>query len=122
MNSKIKNLILFLIIVVILFLIYMFFIKKDANSTNLVSVSVNGNIVPTTDNETSLDFLTLLLNVKSIKLDSSIFSDDSFIRLYDSSIILIPDGNEGRVNPFAPLGAEDISVVNTNTPPTSITR
>ena len=57
------------------------------------------------------DFLSLLLNVKSIKLDSTIFDDPAFLSLYDSSITLTPDGTEGRVNPFAPLGADVVVAV-----------
>ena len=52
------------------------------------------------------DFLTLLLGVKNIKLEDAIFSDPAFQSLRDSSIVLVPDGNEGRPNPFAPLGQD----------------
>jgi hypothetical protein len=57
------------------------------------------------------DFLDLLLNIQSIKLDNAIFSDNAFINIskHDTSIILTPDGTEGRPNPFAPLGADVVA-------------
>lgn len=109
MLSKIKNAIIFLSIAILLILVYVFFIKKSPEGASLVS-SVN-NPISTTNSTSSLpaldkDFPPLLLNVKNIKLDDSIFSDKAFQTLTDSSITLIGDGNEGRANPFAPLGAD----------------
>ncbi len=59
------------------------------------------------------DFLVLLSNVKNIKLDDTIFSDPAFNSLHDSSITLIPDGTEGRPNPFAQFGNDALPVLNT---------
>jgi hypothetical protein len=66
------------------------------------------------------DFLTLLLNVKNIKLDDSIFSDPAFNSLHDSSIVLVPDVTTGRPNPFAKFGAENIVTSPPATPATPI--
>lgn len=117
--SKIKNILIFTTITVIFILIYIFFIKPKPVTENLVS-SQSSTVLPNMvdmgtninqENNTSLvakDFLTLLLNVKNIKLDDAIFSEIAFDSLRDSSIVLIPDGNEGRPNPFAPLGNDKI--------------
>ncbi|MEZ4103212.1 MAG: hypothetical protein R3B55_01445 [Candidatus Paceibacterota bacterium] len=51
-------------------------------------------------------FLTQLLNIRSIKLREDIFSRPSFVSLTDFTIELIQLGNEGRVNPFAPFGVD----------------
>ena len=60
----------------------------------------------------------VLLNVKNIKLDDSIFSDIAFSNLRDSSITLIPDGTEGRPNPFAPIGSDaSVAPVNNSSVP-----
>ncbi len=109
MASKIKNIIIFAVVAALLILIYIFFIKKVPEEQNLISSS--NTALPATDtfNQNSLmtkDFLSVLLNVKSIKLDNTIFSDRAFINLHDSSILLIPPGDEGRLNPFAPIGYE----------------
>lgn len=120
--SKIRNIIIFIAIAAIFVLIYIFFIKSSSDQGSLVSQTSNTTL-PNIDgsvtnanisNETSLvvqDFLILLLNVKNIKLNDAIFSDPSFNSLRDSSITLIPDGNEGRPNPFAKFGSDAAVVV-----------
>jgi hypothetical protein len=118
MFGKFKNIIIFVGIGVVLFLGYTFFIKGDGvPEEDLVSETpINSGIpaIPTTANvanpTSSADFLTLLLSVKNIKLSDSIFADPAFSALTDSSILLTPDGDEGRPNPFAPFFSEDIKV------------
>jgi len=109
MSPKIKNAIIFLSIAAVLILAYVFLIKKSPEGENLVSSSDRQSNVNSPNIPTSLDkdFLPLLLSVKSIKLDDSIFSDSAFMVLVDSNIVLIPEGNEGRFNPFAFFGVED---------------
>lgn len=112
MTLKPKNIIIFVSIAIILILIYIFFIKKDPEEAALVS-SLDTQVVvdtsiPGSSAAIAQDFLTLLLNVKTIRLNDAIFSDPAFASLHDSSITLIPDGNEGRPNPFAPLGVDDL--------------
>ena len=111
---KIKNILIFVIIATVFILLYVFFFKKDSDEANLISDPL-GSILLAESSEFSAenslitqDFLTLLLSVKNIKLDDSIFSDTAFANLRDSSIVLTPDGNEGRPNPFAPFGADSV--------------
>jgi hypothetical protein len=119
--AKIKNILIFTSIGVILVLIYVFFIKKEPDTATLVSFSPAPIITDTTSvdatNGVAQEFLTLLLSVTQIKLDDSIFSDPAFLSLHDSSIILVPDGNEGRPNPFAPIGVDVVipSITSENT-------
>src|SRR3989344_5822709 len=136
MTSKITNVILFIIITTLLVLAYVFFIKKPPEEGNLVSsfVSSSSGGLSEKDNSSldssiTKDFLSVLLNVKSIKLNDAIFSDEAFSNLKDSSILLTSTGDEGRSNPFAPIGYEatitpkssTITVPQTTTPETSIT-
>ena len=89
---------------------YVFFIRQPPGAENLVSsVGLEDGGADSLDEVASLDqdFLPMLLSVKTIRLDDSIFSDPAFMSLVDGSIELIPEGNEGRPNPFAPLGAEN---------------
>ncbi len=105
MLSQIKNIIIFSIIALALILSYVFFIKKNPEEINLISSSssqTNNTSAKSTHNLDE-DFLPFLLNVKNIKLNDSIFTDPAFLILVDSSIILVPEGNEGRPNPFAPF-------------------
>ena len=120
MTPKIKNIIIFVAIGAVLVLIYIFFIKPAPDqgslvSSNTVLPNVNTSGVDTSfpNGATSVtqDFLTLLLNVKNIKLDDTIFSDPAFNSLHDSSITLTPDGTEGRPNPFAQFGNDSGVIV-----------
>lgn len=122
MNSKIKNIIIgFIVLAVLGAGIYFFLIKKDSAPT---LTSSTGTVLPTdstvvTTDETaqiSKDFLSLLLSVKSIKLDDAILKNQTFSSLKDSSIVLTQDGNEGRTNPFAPIGYESMAVTPTIAP------
>ena len=131
MTPKIKNILIFVLIGVVMVWIYVFFIKGTPEDTTALT-STAGSMVDTTtgvteqNSEIAQDFLSLLLNIKSITLQDSIFADPAFISLKDSSIELVPDGNEGRPNPFAPIGSDVIAVPVTSettatTTPTSTT-
>ena len=128
---KIKNIIIFTAIAAIFVLIYIFFIKPSPEESNLVlspsdmalpdvsgtSIDINSETAPLV----AKDFLSLLLNVKNIKLDDAILSDPAFVNLKDSSIMLVPDGNEGRPNPFAPFGSDaDTTQTTTQTAPATL--
>jgi hypothetical protein len=117
---KIKNIIIFTAIAAIFVLGYVFFLKPSPDEGNLVSLPAT--TLPDINNPTGAasgpigaplvakDFLSLLLNVKNIKLDDQILSDPAFLSLRDSSITLVPDGNEGRPNPFAKFGNDPAPV------------
>ena len=116
---KIKNIIIFTAIAAVFVLIYIFFIRPSPEEENLVlspgavmlpdmgGVTTGGNAQVTAP-LIAKDFLSLLLNVKNIKLDDTILSDLAFLSLRDSSIVLVPDGNEGRPNPFAQFGNDAV--------------
>lgn len=115
MNPKIKNSLIFIGVATAFILIYVFFIKGSSVETpNLVSSS--GPLVQTTgafmqkNSSITEEFLASLLNVTNIKLNNAILSDDAFVSLRDSSIVLIPDGTEGRPNPFAPFGSDNFTL------------
>lgn len=115
-----RNIIIFLSIAGVLVLAYVFFIKPAPDQGNLVSSNpemlpnVDGSGMDNIPNGTTLvtkDFLTLLLNVKNIKLDDALFADVAFNSLHDSSITLVPDGTEGRPNPFAQFGNDTVPTI-----------
>ena len=122
---KIKNIIIFLAIGAVFVLIYIFYLKASPATAPLVSSSetpvVSSGSTGDTNSSVTQDFLTLLLSVNNIKLDDAIFSDAAFTSLDGSnSITLTPDGTEGRVNPFAPLGTDVVAPV-TPTPKAPVT-
>lgn len=112
MKSKSKSmLIAFLIVLVIVFVVMMVRRKgSSAGVPDLVSSSGPAGTDQSGGSAAPDDFLASLLNVQNIKLDESIFSDPAFASLHDSSILLIPDGTEGRPNPFAPIGSDAAAV------------
>ncbi|MFA6273789.1 MAG: hypothetical protein WC662_01380 [Candidatus Paceibacterota bacterium] len=121
MFSKIKNIIIFVVIAGVLILGYFLFFKKEPEQANLVSsfgnstLPVTSSTVSEQNSVTSQDFLSILLNVNNIKLNDSIFGDSAFANLRDTTIVLMPDGTEGRPNPFAPIGIEnEASAINTS--------
>ena len=69
---------------------------------------------------TTQDFLSTLLSVNNIKLDTTILSDPAFISLHDSTVLLTPDPNPGRPNPFAQFGDDTPPPTNTSTTSGSI--
>ena len=112
-TPKIRNIVIFASIGTVLVLIYIFFIRQPSPPPTLISSSSNGVALDTSvlDQNSSVarDFLTLLLNVKNIKLNDAIFADNAFASLRDSSIVITQDTVEGRPNPFAPFGTDNLS-------------
>jgi hypothetical protein len=104
MKGKIKNVIFIVIIVAAVFVVYSVFFKKEAAPA---LQSTTGATAPTPQGqELGQEFLSTLLGLRTIKLDDSIFTSPSFNFLRDFTTVLIPEGNEGRPNPFAPIGVE----------------
>ena len=106
MPSKIKNTIIVLVVLVILAVSYFYFTSNKSNQADLVSSSTYPVATTVTSASITGDFLSLLLSVRGIKLNDSIFSEKVWSSLRDSSVTLTPDGTEGRPNPFAPIGRD----------------
>lgn len=111
MGDKLKNIIFFLGIMLVLVLGYLFFSGGDEESALVTSDSSSVVTPPLSgaDSRIAGDFLSVLLSIRGITLDTTIFSDPAFLSLRDSSIELVPDGNEGRPNPFAPIGSDVVA-------------
>jgi hypothetical protein len=89
-----KNMVLIGVFVVAAGALYYFY--SAGGSSPLLSQS-------TQDSPVSQEILTTLGNLRTIKLDSSIFSDPLFLSLSDFGVA-IPPAAAGRRNPFAPVG------------------
>jgi len=77
---------------------------------NLIFAQEDGSLVSTKDtgqlgDDTEREIISLLLELRAIKLDSELFESNVFKSLKDFGVVLEPEP-VGRVNPFAPLGAE----------------
>jgi len=127
---KLKNILIFAAIAIVLILIAVFIM--NSSSSNQASLVTSNTSLPSTNASTTTDnsisgasastqiFLNTLLNVKNIKLNVDIFSDPAFTSLHDSSILLVPDATTGRINPFAQFGAGDSAVPNGAAPTTAL--
>jgi len=100
MNKKfIKNIIITVAIIILVFALYFFFFRGSGSDNN------SGLYVEPVAGKTSVvdkSLITLLLEMKSIKLDEKLFSSAVFQSLSDYSI-KIESQEVGRINPFAPL-------------------
>jgi len=80
--------------------------KEDAGSL----VSANENNV---DDVAEREILSLLLDLRAIDLDSSIFESEAFKSLKDFGVTLAKEP-VSRVNPFAPIGNDRAVATSTN--------
>lgn len=90
-----KNMVLIGVVVVAGGLLYYFFMSSG--SGELLTSSEDSEL------PVSQELLSTLGNLRTIKLDNSIFSDPLFISLSDFGVS-IPPAAAGRRNPFAPVG------------------
>ncbi len=123
MKKLIKKIIIGVVILVVGIVVYNFIFKKESapavglTSSNPAPTSAESPL-PEGDSVVGAQFLSILLNLKNIKLDDSLFASPTFSGLQDFTINLVQEGNQGRNNPFAPLGV-DPSLPNPAVPPTS---
>lgn len=76
-------------------------------SVGQATTTANPSLMNTED--INREFVSMLLNLDAIRLNDDIFSEPSFRVLRDNSIRLNQPGNEGRPNPFAPIGIDVVS-------------
>lgn len=119
MSSKIKNLI-FVLVGLALILVYILFFKKDKveenltiNSNSINTAEINTVATNPIDDQLSNEILATLSSIKSITLEDKIFKSNAFNSLIDGTVPLVQDGNEGRPNPFAPIGTDPATSTNT---------
>lgn len=110
MGKAIKTIVILIVIGAALYFGAQFFTKDNAAPTSGL-VSSNGDGTLATDvtpgsEDIGGEFVTLLLNMKTIKLDEGFFQSSSFKALQDFSTAIQPENNQGRINPFAPIGQD----------------
>ncbi len=134
MKSVIRNIIILLVIIILGVVGYQLFFKKKADTNTGAALQTTAGLGATAASGTAnsgatvgpsvgQDFLGLLLNVESIKLDDSIFTSKAFTILQDFNRPIPEDHDPGRQNPFAPIGSDTTSVATqvSTSNPSSIT-
>ncbi len=116
MSKIIKKLITVAVIIAILAIGYSVVNKKKDSTGTLSTVGASAASEPGIGDE----FVDTLLNLQVLKLDGDIFNASTFTKLQDFSITLVQLGNQGRPNPFAPIGT-DLSPTSVATSPSVIT-
>ena len=119
-----RNMIIIIAVVVVALIAYIVFFKKDDSAqtgglTTLAGDTTTPGAATSDVQVTSQQFLTELLNIDSINIDNSIVTNPAFVVLKDRSLPIDPDNDPGRINPFAPIGAENQVVstqIQTNNP------
>jgi hypothetical protein len=121
MKSIIRNIIILIVVFIIGVVGYSVFFKKattpstgSLQTSSGLDASAAAGSGSEAGSESDLvvgkEFLSLLLNIRSIKLDDSIFTSKAFTTLQDFSRPIPVDSNPGRPNPFAPLGADGAAI------------
>ena len=109
----VKNILIAILIIAALGAGYLFLSGQSSSNQSGIVSSSGDTTLPAASGGVGMDtsavpaaqnLLSVLLNVKTIKLDDSIFSTPAFKNLHDSSITLVPDASPGRPNPFAQFG------------------
>lgn len=108
-----KNIVVIGVLVAAAAVLFYFF-SSGGSSATVTSVTQEESPV-------SHEILATLGNLRTIKLDNSLFQDPLFLSLSDFGVS-IPPAAAGRRNPFAPVGqdgggAARTTVVSTTTPP-----
>ncbi len=99
--TRFRGVLIGVIILGVAFFAYSYFFAKPAEPL------LSAQAVSTTTS-VDQDLISLLLELKSIRLDDSIFSDPAFNSLQDFSQELVQEPI-GRMNPFAPLGVRPLA-------------
>lgn len=84
-----------IVIVVLLFLLVYFYMSGSSTPTGTLIAGSPYGAVGSSE-------LALLNQVRSLKIDTTLFNDPAFRSLVDYSVEITPE-NVGRPNPFAPL-------------------
>lgn len=95
--TQYKQVIIIGTIVAVAFIGYSMFLKPDTDNP------LTAQAVDPSQTAVEQELIGLLLELRSIKLDTALFSDERFRALKDFSQEIVQEPI-GRENPFAPLG------------------
>ena len=124
MNSKLKT-ILIIVGVIVLIGAVIYFVSSKSSPTESRGLVTNGTaataVTPSATPGSTIgrEFVSMLLNLREITLDNSLFNDPAFISLNDYTITLVQPGGEGRANPFAPFTTTVVPSLNIQNGPSA---
>ena len=114
MTSPLRKIFIFILIALIAGFVYVYFVRgvhaqtpaSGLSSTTGRTVGVQGLAEGESQAAGSAigrEFLSSLLNLKTLTLSDKLFTNESFDTLEDFSVVIIPPNETGRPNPFAPV-------------------
>jgi hypothetical protein len=120
-KPKTKKVIIIIVVIIIAGVVAFYFFNKSNTPTSDSSLrpQMSTDLATSNDAELSKDtsFISTLLSLNKITIDSGIFSSISFKGLHDNTVDIKPSDSIGRPNPFAPFDTT-IPSDNSNTLPT----
>lgn len=125
MKHNIKNILIGLGIIIGVSFVYFYFFQAPKKDTGSSLSSSKNSKTGNEDTKISEDtaFLSTLIGLSNIKIDTSLFTSKSFSSLVDNTVSIGPVGTPGRPDPFAPIGVstsvESTSFSNPDFPVTS---
>jgi hypothetical protein len=84
-----------------------YFTSSDSTGTSGSPLVASGLAEDSGATFSGRDFLRTLANIESLKLDDKVFGTAIFTSLVDFSVPIQPQP-KGRVNPFQPIGVEQL--------------
>ena len=110
MTDKLKQIIIAVVVIVLAYFGYNYFFGNQDNSSATLS-SQSGTVAVVADGKQIYD---MLMRLKDVKLDPSLFNNPVFEGLNDSGAVIEPEP-KFRDNPFAPIGLDQASSNSTST-------
>jgi len=101
MTDVTKNIVIAVIVIVVIFAAFKLLVPKKEEPETSSPVNTTASVKVKSFSETR-EAASTLQKIKSIKVDSEIFSDKSFKSLKDFRVNILPEA-VGRDNPFAPI-------------------
>lgn len=89
--------------IILLIVLGFYFMPSSSSTDSGLSKSVAAPGMSADDSSNATAFLSTLLSLKKIKVDTSIFTSPIFTKLQDNTVPILNDGVVGRQNPFSEI-------------------
>lgn len=104
MKNLTKNIIIAIVVIVVLYMAYVYLVAPDNSSSSLIVQSNTGVQVDASGQPlVGQDIVTALMQLDQVQIDSSFFSDTSYLSLQDFGIPIDSSQVPGKSDPFTPL-------------------
>jgi hypothetical protein len=113
MTPKLKKIIIIVVAIVVILFVYYMFVNKEDDTSLLVTSS--SSEMSEKNKILGQKITKTLIQIKDIKLEKAIFTNEVFLSLIDSRV-KIDSQPVGRKNPFAPLSDTSVNYKSKSNP------